>query len=139
MAGSTTGPSRFSKHITPWRSTRISPSPPTINLSPIRHTTPIAGRFRFFQDACTASSEHGGAYNASRYPDAEIGPGAAAQHLGRRRADPGDRGHGADRLWRRADRPALVGARCHAGIARAGQSSGLRAATNNTDAARHSL
>src|SRR5260370_40791329 len=114
MAGSTTGPSRFLKHITPWRSTRISPSPPTINSSQIPPITPTAGRFRFFQDACTASSEHGGTYDAGRYSDAEIGAGAAAQHLGRRRADSGDRRHGADCLWPALNRPARGGRAIHA-------------------------
>ena len=63
------------------------------------------------------------------------GTGAAAQHLGRRGADPRDRRHGADRLWRRADHAAAVDARRLAGVARSGQSAALCAANHDADAA----
>src|SRR3981189_2663973 len=67
-----------------------------------------SGRESFGQDACTASSEQGGWHGASGYPGAGLWAGAAAQHLGPRGADSGDRRHGADRLRRRADGRAFI-------------------------------
>src|SRR3984893_4398136 len=113
---------------------------PNTNSSQTPPITPVADRVRSSPaEAPPRVRKQGGTYEASRNPDAETGPGTAAQHLGPRSADPRDRLHGADRLWRRAVARAVIHPRHRSGIARSGQSSALCVAHHAADAARNRL